>query len=197
VPVDGTQVDIERGYASGVLCAAIRVASATVPALSSSPRWIRFFIHDAKNLLRQFVLLQPVAETRNIALVGKSPKLFKLRNLPVKQHVKEGLIHGWIGQRKPLLHEVNAQQGLQGRPRPPCLAFRVIRCDEFDQCRPRNDLFQPFQEQLLARLFDVQIELQIGLFHGLYFLRQDLHGLRSYAEFPKRCESGICAIMLF
>jgi hypothetical protein len=40
---------------------------------------------------------------------------------------------------------------------------------------------------LLARLFDVQIELQAGLFHGLYFLRPGLrqaHMQRSYAEFP-------------
>jgi hypothetical protein len=40
---------------------------------------------------------------------------------------------------------------------------------------------------LLARLFDVQIELQAGLFHGEYFLRPDLlqaHRRRSYAEVP-------------
>jgi hypothetical protein len=40
---------------------------------------------------------------------------------------------------------------------------------------------------LLARLFDVQIELQTGLFHGEYFLRPGLlqaHRCGTYAEVP-------------
>lgn len=68
------------------------------------------------------------------------------------------------------MFEVNAQHGLQRKRRAPSLSLRVIRRNEFNQRSSLNDFLHLFKEHLLARLFDVQIELLAGLFHELYFL---------------------------
>ena len=133
------------------------------------------------------MLFKAVTETQDGALVRQAAKLFKLCKLTVQRRVKEGFLHAGVRQGEPLLHEVNAQHGLQRKRWPASLAFRVIRGDEFNQRGPRNDLFHLLQEHLLACFFGVQVEVQAGLFHGLNFLRRVLrqaHRTGSYAEFP-------------
>jgi hypothetical protein len=56
----------------------------------------RDVIHNAQNLLGQFVLLMSVAETQNGAFIGQPTKLLKLCKLTAQRYVKEGLFHSWI-----------------------------------------------------------------------------------------------------
>ena len=76
-----------------------------------------------------------------------------------------------------------------GRPVLPSVQ-KVKGRDEFDQSRPwlrLLHLLHLLQEHLLARLLDVQIQLQTDLLHAKYFLGPGLlraHSRRGYREFP-------------
>ena len=71
-----------------------------------------------------------------------------------------------------------------GRPVP---AFGVVRRNEADQLGPGNDLLHLLKELALAGFLAVQIKVQSGLFHAMYFIATGRfsHGnLGGYAEFP-------------
>ena len=69
----------------------------------------------------------------------------------------------------------------------PFLPLGLVRRYEADQLGPGNDLLHLFEELALAGFFAVQIKVQCGLFHAMYFIatRGSLHrNLGGYAEFP-------------
>ena len=85
---------------------------------------------------------------------------------------------------------MGALHGFQRKRWPAVPPFRGSTCNEGDQLGPRNDLLHLLKELALAGLLAVQIKIQSGLFHAMYFIatRRFLHGnLEGYAEFPKRC----------
>ena len=91
-----------------------------------------------------------------------------------------------VRQREPLLHKVNPQHRAQRKRRSAGAAFWVVGGNEFHQSSPRNHFLHLLQEFAFARLFGVEVEVQRGLFHGLYFLKRGLHQAHrrgSYAEF--------------
>ena len=61
-----------------------------------------------------------------------------------QQLSNDGISRARIGQREPLLYEVNALRGLQRKRWPAGLALWGIRRDELDQRRPRHYLLQLF-----------------------------------------------------
>ena len=82
---------------------------------------------------------------------------------------------------------MDAQHGDQRKGRPAGLTFGVVGANKFDQCSPRHHLVHLVQEDLLAGFLRAEIEVQGGLFRGLYFLRQGLRqalNWGSYAEVP-------------
>ena len=82
---------------------------------------------------------------------------------------------------------MDAQHGPKQKRRPAGAAFRVLWCDEFDQCSPQHYLLHLLQELTLVGLLQAQIKVQGSLFYRLYFLRLRLrqaHKRGSYAKFP-------------
>jgi hypothetical protein len=70
---------------------------------------------------------------------------------------------------------VDAQHRQERKGRSPGMTFGVVRGNELDQRSPWHHLFHLRQEHLLASFLHAEIEVQGGLFHETYFLRQDLH----------------------
>ena len=56
-----------------------------------------------EDLFCQLMFFHSVTESQNGEFIGQAPKLFKLRKLSVQRGVKEGLLHGGVRQREPLL----------------------------------------------------------------------------------------------
>ena len=106
------------------------------------------------------------AKPQDGALVGHSSTDIKLGKLPVQGHIKEGFFHGQIRQGELLLHEVDAQHGLQRKGRAAVLAFGVIRGNEIDQHRPGNDALHLAQKLLLARSSGAQAQIKAALLYG-------------------------------
>ena len=76
------------------------------------------------------------------------------------------------------------QDGFAGRLR---CSPRIVRRNERNQRGPGNPALHLRQELALAGFLDVELEVQGGLFHALYFLRLNLHhshNRMSYADFP-------------
>ena len=59
---------------------------------------------------------------------------------------------GWITQRMPVLQKADAQHPVDAdRLAPGAAGFRIMRFDQIMQALPGHDLFDFFQELLLAR----------------------------------------------
>jgi hypothetical protein len=63
-----------------------------------------------------------------------------------------------------------SQHGLQRKRWPAVPAFGVVRCNEADQLASGNDLFHLLEEPALAGFLALQIKVQGGLFHAMYFI---------------------------
>ena len=70
----------------------------------------------------------------------------------------------------PLLHEVGAQHGLQGKRWPTFDSLAVVRGNQCFQVSPRDNLFHLVEKGLLAGFLGQKIEVQRGLFHATYFI---------------------------
>ena len=135
------------------LGAAIRVASTTVPTLSSRPRSTSTVVDGGQDRASQFVFPQPVAKAQEGALIGQAGELLELGEFPIQRRIEESFFHDRIAQREPQLQEVNAQHGFQRKGRATRAVLGVVRSNEFDQCRPGNDPVHLIEEDLLTRLF--------------------------------------------
>ncbi|QJC56577.1 hypothetical protein HC248_01987 [Polaromonas vacuolata] len=60
-----------------------------------------------------------VAKTQNGTLVEQTPKRLRLRKISAQPYDKEEFFYGEIGERKPLLHEVNTPHSLLTKWWPP------------------------------------------------------------------------------
>lgn len=65
----------------------------------------------------------------------------------------QSLFYGGIAQRESLLHEMDAQHGLDGKRWLSLPAFGHVGGDQRDKIVPRNDAFHLAQEIALARAF--------------------------------------------
>ena len=97
-----------------------------------------------------------------------------LSHVAVQRGVKERIFHGRTGQREPLLHEGNTQHGVQSERWLTGLVLWVIRRNQLNQGRPRNDLFYLPKKHLFAGFLELEIEVQGGLLHIFDFLNLGL-----------------------
>ena len=77
---------------------------------------------------------------------------------PVHGYVVQGFFHGRVGQAKPLLHEVDAQQGQYRKGRTTGLASRRMRRNQPNQLGPGYDQVHFIEELALARPLDLQLK---------------------------------------
>ena len=109
----------------------------------------------------------------------------------MQRSVKKRFFFGRFGKAKPLLDEVDAQHGLQGKRWLAVPAFGVIRRCEADQLGPRNDLLHLFEELAFTDFFAVQNKVQCGLFYAMYFIaKKAFHTetLKDVQNFPKEIQ---------
>jgi hypothetical protein len=113
-----------------------------------------------KDLLAQLVLLKQMAEGQDRRFIW-NPVADQLDAGKAAHggHLDQGLFHGWVAERIPLLQQVNAQQLLRrslrlrgqriGRPAAFLARLGVVGLDQSDQRRPRHDRLH-LSEKLLA-----------------------------------------------
>ena len=108
-------------------------------------------VHDRRG---QLVLLQQPTELQDRRFVRhRFVEQVQPSKRPHARYVVQRVFHAGIGEvDEPLLHEVDAQHGLQP-PRPATLArLRIVRFDQRHQRRPRHHRFHLFQKALALRL---------------------------------------------
>lgn len=105
-----------------------------------------------------------MAEPKNGALIGQPAVPAKAGKLTKQGHVVQALFHRRIAQGEPLLHEVNAQHGLQRKGRAALLAFGSIGRNQLDQCRPRHYALHLREELTLAHALGCQIQARSACF---------------------------------
>ena len=128
-----------------------------------------------------------MAKPQDGGLVWQAAMCVQLGKLAVQGHIEESLFHGRVGQGEPLLHEMDAQHGLQRERWSAVPAFGEVRCNEADQRGPGNDWFRLLEELALAGLLALQIKVQRSLFNAMYFIAKGhflYENLGGYAEFP-------------
>jgi hypothetical protein len=124
------------------------------------------FAHGSQDLIGQLVFLQPVAKPKNGALIGRLAKGVELGEFAVQRGIEEGLLHGWVRQAEPLLHEVHLQHRLQSKGRATGTPLAVVRGDQLHQGSPRNHGVHLLQEHLLAGPARAQAQIKAAFFHG-------------------------------
>ena len=124
-------------------------------------------IDRSQDLFGQLVALQQVAKPQDARFAGN---VF----VPVGQacevtkgwHIVQRLFHGGVAELEPLLHEVDAQQGLHGKGLlPSTSALGCVGLYQRHQFSPRNHQFHGAQEFALAGALDCVAQTQAALFH--------------------------------
>jgi hypothetical protein len=104
-----------------------------------------------KDPFAQLVLLQQVAESQDRCLIG-DPVADQLDAGKAAHggHLDQGLLHGRVAERIPLLQEMNPQHGGQGIGRTASLlaGLGVVGFDQVDQCLPRHHHFHLREKSL-------------------------------------------------
>ena len=104
-----------------------------------------------KNMFAQLVHLQQVAEGQDRGLIG-DPIIDQLDSGKAAHdgHLDQGLFHGRVAERIPLLQQVDAQHGGQriGRPAAFLAGLGVVGLDQLDQRLPWHHLLH-LREELL------------------------------------------------
>jgi hypothetical protein len=124
-------------------------------------------VDGGQQLSAQVVRFEQAAKAQDRAFIGQAVDArIKFRKLAVQRDVMQSLFHGRILQTKPLLHEVNTQQGEHRKRRATCLARWRMRLNQRDQRGPRHHRVH-FSEQFTLALGD-KLKLAVGkafLFH--------------------------------
>lgn len=122
-------------------------------ALDHRPTLGRHVVDYVHHLRGLAMALQQPAKPQNRSLIGKGvvdelkPDETAHRLDPV-----EGICHGRIGERKPLVHEMDAQHRLKRHWRAPTPArLRILRLNERRQLLSRDDLLHLGEKLLPAR----------------------------------------------
>ena len=93
-------------------------------SLQQQPFAAQHGVDRRQDLQRQLVLFQQVAKPQDRALVGQpGAPVVQHSELAEQRHIVQRLFHCRVTQRKPLLHEADAQQRLDGKRRTPLLAL--------------------------------------------------------------------------
>lgn len=80
----------------------------------------------------------------------------------------QGFFHGWVAELEPLLHEMDAQQGLhRKRLLAPAPTFGCVGLYQRDQLSPGHHQFHGIKEFTLARALGGVAQAQAALLHGL------------------------------
>ena len=146
-------------------------------------------VDDHQDLRGQFVLFQQVAKPQDRALVGQPGRpVVQARELPEQRHVVQRLFHRRFAQREPLLHEVNAQHGLQRERRASFVAHRSMRGHQVHQRRPGHHAVDLVEKAALARALHGQVQSKVGLLHGSHsryrFTTRQAHRCGTFADLP-------------
>jgi len=113
--------------------AAIKVASTTVPSLRSRPRCIKMSLTTARICSANLCFSSRLRKRRVVLSSGKRPNSSSWPNFQYTGVSNKVSCMPGSDSSEQLLHEVNAQHGLQRKRWPPGLALWVIRRDELDQ----------------------------------------------------------------
>jgi len=147
-------------------------------------------VDRGQQLSAQVVLFEQVTKAQDRAFIGQAGDApIELRKLAVQRDVMQSLFHGRIRQTKPLLQEVNAQHGLDGKGWTAAFGARARRCKRLDQTHqfpPRNNKAHLIEKHTLARALGDKLESAAGkadLFHlrSTYFRQCRCQG---FAEVP-------------
>jgi hypothetical protein len=127
----------------------------------------------SEDLGGQSVLLQAMAESQDGALIRQANVIAQAHKLAVQRGVEEGFFHARVRQVEPLLQEVRTQHRQQRKRRSTGASFRVMRCNEVHQPRPRNDTIHFVKKDRFAGLAVAQKKTERGLigaeFNAMYF----------------------------
>jgi len=130
-------------------------------------------VDRGQQLNAQVVLFKQVAKAQDGGLVRQPGHAgIKMGELAVKRGVVQGLFHRWIRQTEPLLQEVDAQHGLEGKARTAAFGARARRrkwLDQTHQFCPRHNQAHLIEKHTLARALGDKLESGGGkadLFHA-------------------------------
>lgn len=88
------------------------------------------------------------------------------RELMNQRHVVQCRVHRRVAQGDPLLHEVNAEQGLQEKRWATFVAHRRMRRNQRHQCRPGHQTVHCVEQNAHALWLYRQVQSKVGLLHG-------------------------------
>lgn len=102
-----------------------------------------------EQLFAQLVLLEQAPELQQRGAIGHTlAAQVDAHEAAQCGAVEQRLFAGLIGQVEPVLHEVHAQHALESHGRAPVAGLRVVRLDDFAQCRPGDDLVHRRQKHI-------------------------------------------------
>jgi hypothetical protein len=102
----------------------------------------------------------------------------------------QGFFHSWVAELEPLLHEIDAQQGLyRKRLLAPAPGLRVHRAYQRDQFSPRRHQFHGVKEFTLACSLGGVAQAQAALLHVLVVSASSLrqHITQGFVQRVPRC----------
>jgi hypothetical protein len=124
------------------------------------------FVDGCQDLVGQLVLLQQMTKPQDRRLIGQPITQAQTCELPKQRNVVQRLFHRRVTQRKPLLHEVDAQHRQHRKRRAARLALTAVGCHHRHQVIPRHDAIHLRQELPLARALGAQVQAKVSLLHG-------------------------------
>ena len=143
-------------------------------------------LHGVKNPLAQFVLLQQVPKRQDRRLIRDPlPDPVDPSKTSHDRYLDQGILHGWIAQRVPLLHQVDPEHGGQRIGRTATFGARlgVVGLNQICQRLPGHHLIHLREKSLTFRLLFGRALLVIPK-SQLLGTHQSSPGLRSEAYSP-------------
>ena len=124
-------------------------------------------VDDLQYLGVQIVLFEQMTESQDDDPVWNALGAADTSEVTVEAGLEQGFFGSQVGQAKPLLQAVNAQHQCKVKWRASRLGHRCVRRYERQQIAPRHDLVHFFEQDLLARAPDAEIESEVCLFHAV------------------------------
>ena len=129
-------------------------------------------VDGGQQLDTEAVLFQEVAEPKSGGFVGQAhPARVHPRKFAVQRDIMQGFLHRRVRQSKPLLQEVDAQHGLNGKRRASAFGRCATGCKRLNQANqfgPRHHQVHLVHKHSFARPFGDQFKSGGGkadLFH--------------------------------
>jgi hypothetical protein len=144
------------------LGAAIRVASTTVPTLSSE-----FVVDELQDARAQAVLFQQMSEAQNAHPIGDSIGAAQAHKVTVDGHFKQGFFCRQIRLAKPLLQAVDAQHHLQIKRRASSSGHGCMVRNKRYQLGLRHHQCHLVNQHFFAGATGAQIQSKVLWFHAI------------------------------